>query len=73
MDEGTVIGWCGESQECAKTHHQERNSFVLGPTGFYREYIPNYPAVAAPLTDLLKKRQPNKLIWGEAQNEHTWL
>ena len=27
-DEGTVIGRCGEGQECAKSDHQEGNSFV---------------------------------------------
>ena len=33
----------------------------LGLTGFYREYLPNYAAIAVPLTDLTKKGLPNKL------------
>lgn len=39
----------------------------LGLTGFYRDHIPNYAAVAAPLTDMLRKGQPNKLSWGDSQ------
>ena len=39
----------------------------LGLTGYYRNYIPNYSTVAAPLTDLTKKGSPNKVVWGEAQ------
>ncbi len=41
----------------------------LGLTGFYRKFIPNYADVAVPLTDLTKKRQPNKVIWGAKQQE----
>ena len=39
----------------------------LGLTGFHRDQIPNYAAIAVPLTNLLRKGQPNKLSWGEAQ------
>ncbi len=39
----------------------------LGLTGYYREFIPNYAAKAVPLSDLLRKGQPNKIEWGEAQ------
>ena len=39
---------------------------LLGLTGSYREHIPNYVVVAAPLTDMLRKGQPNKLLWGDA-------
>ena len=27
----------------------------IGLTGYYREFIPNYAAIAAPLTDLTKR------------------
>jgi transposase InsO family protein len=37
---------------------------VLGLMGFYRTYIPNYAAMAAPLTDLTRKNAPNKVKWG---------
>ena len=39
----------------------------LGLTGYYREFIPNYAAKAVPLSDLLRKGQPNKIEWGEAK------
>ncbi len=39
----------------------------LGLIGFYRKYIPNFAAVACPLTDLTKKHLPNKIEWGESQ------
>nr|KAG5686665.1 hypothetical protein BaRGS_031375 [Batillaria attramentaria] len=39
----------------------------MGLANYYREYIPNFAAVTAPLTDLLKKGQPNAVEWGEAQ------
>lgn len=31
------------------------------------KFIPNYASIAAPLSDLTKKGQPNKVVWGEAQ------
>ena len=39
----------------------------LGITGYYRNYIPNYSTIAAPLTDLTKKNAPNTVVWGEPQ------
>jgi transposase InsO family protein len=39
----------------------------MGLANYYREYVPNFAAVTAPLTDLLKKGQPNKVNWEEAQ------
>ena len=32
-------------------------------TGFYRECLPNYVAIAVSLTDFTKKGLPNKLEW----------
>ncbi|KAK6181527.1 hypothetical protein SNE40_009362 [Patella caerulea] len=40
----------------------------LGLVGYYRQFVPNFSAVAVPLTDLTRKGQPNKLEWGNAQN-----
>ena len=40
----------------------------LGLVGFYRRFIPNYAAIAAPLTDATRKGAPNEVEWTEAQN-----
>lgn len=37
----------------------------LGLTGYYRNYIPNYATIAAPLTDLTKQGCPNQIKWEE--------
>ena len=50
-----------------KTKKQVR-AFV-GLTGYYRDFIPNYAAKAAPLTDLTKKGQPNKVSWEQPQEK----
>ena len=44
---------------------KEVRSF-LGLVGFYREYIPEFAAIAVPLTDLTKKGKPNKVVWSDA-------
>ena len=37
----------------------------LGTTGFYRSYIPGYSDIAAPLTDMTKKHEPERVKWNE--------
>jgi hypothetical protein len=39
----------------------------LGLAGFYRKFIPNFSAIAAPLSDLTKKGLANKVRWTDAQ------
>lgn len=38
----------------------------LGLAGFYRKFIPNFSAIAIPLSDLTKKGQPNKVKWSNS-------
>ena len=39
----------------------------LGLIGYYRKFIPNFAAIAVPLTDLTKKGIPNQIPWSDAQ------
>ena len=48
-----------------KTKKQLRS--FLGLVGFYRQFIPNFAALAVPLTDLTRKGQPNELVWEQPQ------
>ena len=41
----------------------------MGLAGYYRDFIPNFAAIAAPLSDLTQKGQPNKAEWSEAQEK----
>ena len=50
------------------TTKKEVRSF-FGLANYYREYIPSFATIAAPLSDLIRKGQPNKVIWGEAQEK----
>ena len=40
---------------------------MLGLVGYYRKFIPNFAAIAVPLTDLTRKGTPNQLLWDEPQ------
>ena len=35
----------------------------LGLTGYYRKFIPDYAAIATPLTDLTRKTAPTRVVW----------
>ena len=35
----------------------------LGLAGYYHKFIPRYVTVAAPLSDLVRKNRPNRIIW----------
>ena len=41
--------------------------FFLGLVGYYQPFIPNFAAIAAPLSDLTRTGLPNKVGWEELQ------
>ena len=41
----------------------------MGLAGYYRDFIPYFAALAALLSDPMRKGQPNKVEWGEAQEK----
>ncbi|CAM4672458.1 unnamed protein product [Lepidochelys kempii] len=42
---------------------KEQVQSFLGLAGYYRRFVPHYSQIAAPLTDLTKKKQPNAVQW----------
>lgn len=44
----------------------------LGLTGYYERYSANYSQTASPLTDALRKHEPNKVIWDEKMEQAFW-
>ena len=48
---------------------KKRIRSFMGLAGYYRDFILNFAALAAPLSDLSRKGQPNKVEWGEAQEK----
>ena len=41
----------------------------LGLVGYYRKFIPNFASVAVPLTDRIRKGEPNRIKWEESQEK----
>ncbi|KAK7110805.1 hypothetical protein V1264_014623 [Littorina saxatilis] len=41
----------------------------LGLAGYYREFIPNFAAITASLSDMTRKGCPNRILWGPAQEK----
>ena len=41
----------------------------IGVAGYYRDFIPNFAAIAAPLSDLTRKGQPHKVEWSKAREK----
>jgi len=45
---------------------QQLQSF-LGLASFYRKYVPDFAAIAAPLSDATRKGSPKEIIWNEVR------
>jgi hypothetical protein len=56
-------------QDAPRPKTKKQVGSFFGLTGFYREYILNYAAIAVPLNDLTKRGQLTKVEWGEAQEK----
>lgn len=54
------------SDSIPKTKKEVRS--FIGMSGYYSRFIPNYAAIAAPLTDLTRSHAPNRVQWGPAQD-----
>ncbi|XP_041470756.1 uncharacterized protein LOC121420251 [Lytechinus variegatus] len=55
--------------EISKPQTKKQLRSFLGTTNYYRKFIPNYSAIAAPLTDKLKNSERNQVIWGENEEQ----
>ena len=53
--------------EAARPATKKQVRTFMGLANYYREYVPNFAAVTAPLNDFLKKGEPNAVKWEEPQ------
>ena len=49
--------------------HKKKVRSFMGLAGYYRDFIPSFVKIAAPLSDVTRKGQPHKVEWGEAQEK----
>ena len=52
---------------CQRPTAKKQVRSFLGLIGYYRNFIANFSTVSAPLSDLTKRGQPNKVRWEEEQ------
>ena len=50
------------------TNKKQLKSF-LGLTGYFRHFLEHYATKTFPLTEMLARNKPDKLVWGEAELE----
>ncbi|XP_064479202.1 uncharacterized protein LOC135392418 [Ornithodoros turicata] len=55
----------GKIQGTSRPSTKRQVRSFLGLVGYYRNFIPGYAALAAPLSDLTKKGKPNRVTWEE--------
>ena len=66
---GDVITWSRDKvrKTPRPTNKKQVRSF-LGLIGYFRDHIPAYAEVSAPVTDLLKKGKAEHIQWSEAHD-----
>ena len=49
------------------TQNQNTIKKLLGFVNFFDHFLPNHSELASPLTDMLARMKPDKLVWGERE------
>ena len=65
---GSSFPTLGKWKQCNTSQRSETktqvNSFV-GLTSYYQKFVPDYASIAIPLTNLLRKKQPERVTWSD--------
>ncbi|PIK43252.1 hypothetical protein BSL78_19890 [Apostichopus japonicus] len=57
------------SKASRETNYKDSSEIILRVGRYYRKFVPNFAAVAVPLTNCTKKGEPNVIRWGESQEQ----
>ncbi|XP_071797127.1 uncharacterized protein [Asterias amurensis] len=56
-------------QQAKQPETKKQLRSFLGMTNYYRRFIPNYSAIAVPLTDKTKNNEPTRISWEASQQQ----
>ena len=56
-------------QQAKQPETKKQFRSFLGMTNYYRRFIPNYSAIAVPLTDKTKNKEPTRISWEASQQQ----
>ncbi|XP_070184061.1 uncharacterized protein [Littorina saxatilis] len=66
---GLLLGNVTKILNAPRPETKKQVRSFLGLAGYYREFIPNFAAITAPLSDMTRKGCPNRILWGPAQEK----